>query len=200
MEWRRLDERALAYARKELGKGKTLARACLAVLEDCEPWARLPRNMTIEEAYDFDGGGLAPSVTRSQLLPAETLWRFVGREDPGWMRIVVFEDPYARPSDPLPPGPNGRPPVAFLGDEVYQLIPPELAGDETHLPVAEYPIIGVASRVKAEPDAFDDRVQLRAGLVQELAAYSAAVLVGAWDAETYLVLDRGLLASNSNST
>jgi hypothetical protein len=185
--WRDLDQRAVVYARTELTKGKALARACLSVVPDCQPRAHLPGDTPTERVYNFTEGGVNRGLPRGDALPADLLWAFLRQDDPGWQRVILFEDRYARPTDPFIAEGRSETPVAFLGDEVYQLITPERAGNSLALPVAEFPIIGVVSRLAGSPSALRDRGGLPEKVIQELADNSLAVLVGAWDAENYPV-------------
>ena len=188
LDWRQLDERALAYARSELENGKSLARECLAVLETFAPWALLPADWSNERAHNFESGGGAPHLPREQLLPTERLWGHL--EAP--RSVLVFEDPYLTATErSIANGDRGIN-RGFLGDEVYELLDAGDSGDASKLPVGEWPIIGVPSKTAGDPPA--NGALLDSAFLARLTTNAVAVLVGAWDAESYVVLDRGLLA------
>jgi hypothetical protein len=77
-------------------------------------------------------------VDRDQRLPTDTLWRFLEEDEPGFRRMLVFEDPYARRDDSTFRERRHATPVAFMDDDVYQVIAREQRGDAIYLPVAEY--------------------------------------------------------------
>jgi hypothetical protein len=189
--WHALDERAVAFAREQLSAGKGLARACEPLLADVRPKAYLPAAMPAERIYAFRTGGINCADSSDEALPAEALWGFL-RSPGGGQRLLVFEDPYARPTDGFITSGRAYTAVAFHGEDVYQIIPVEAAGDALQLPVTEYPLIGVATTTE-RPGGVANGDRLDGDLLEELARNSVAILVGAWDAENYLVLDRGLI-------
>ena len=83
--------------------------------------------------------------------------------------MIVFEDPYARPTDPFITEGRAGTPVAFLGDEVYQLVEPDRAGDSLALPVGERPLIGVASRLAASSAALSHRAGMAPDVIEQFA-------------------------------
>jgi hypothetical protein len=193
--WYDLDERAVEFAREQLQLGKRLAHACLPLLTSVQPKAHLPKDTPADRIAQFSRGGINAFLSRDQLLPAETLWRFVRGSEPVGQRVIVFEDPYARPTDRFITSGRAQTAMAFLDDEVYQVISPDGAGDSLQLPVAEFPIIGVASRVE-QP--LHDRAHIDEAVIEQLAENAVVVLVGAWDAENYIVLDRGLVEGETD--
>jgi hypothetical protein len=190
--WYDLDQRAVEFARDQLHLGKGLAHACLPLLTSVQPKAHLPSDTPADRIAEFNRGGINAFLPRDQVLPAEALWRFLRGSEPVGQRVIVFEDPYARPTDPFITSGRAQTAMAILDDEVYQVIPPDRAGDSSQLPVAEFPIIGVASRERQTPS-LHDRAHIDEGTIEQLAENAVAVLVGAWDAENYIVLDRVLV-------
>ena len=193
MEWRRLDDRALAYGREQLAHGHLLARACLEFIDETEPWARLPTDFPDDRAHDFGSGGVAPALHVDAALPVDALFGYLAADDAEAQRLLVFEDPYARRHDrPVVEGRDPMP-LAFAGDRVYQLFTREQLGLARELPTGEFPIAGVASRLP-RADAVHPGADLTDVQIAGLARNAAAIVVAAWDAENYIVFDRGLLA------
>jgi hypothetical protein len=151
--------------------------------------------MPPDEVYRFNQGRLSPPLLpRHVALPADSLIRFLRRQEHGWRRLLVFQDPYAKARDPVIAERPGPAAVAFHGEDVYQLISAREMLDPLALPVGEFPIIGVATQFLAAKATVSDGATLTPGAIEELARNCRAILVGAWDAENYIVLDRGLLA------
>jgi hypothetical protein len=190
MEWRRLDDRALSYARGELANGKTLAGLLMPMLEQCEAWALLPPDWDAERPYDFGYGDVNSKLGRDRLLPYATLRHHV--EDLDGRNVVIFEDAYAGPDDASIVTGNHFTPVVTMGDEVYQVIGAQEVSP-MHLPVCEYPIIGIATSVSADAPPLEDRTEISPELLAALADKAVALIVAAWDAESYVIYDRGLL-------
>lgn len=191
-EWTPLDERATEYVREQLNLGRVLARACLDSLDEYRPWAHLPVGTPPESLYPLDRGGVDFPIGK-RAFPAETLLGFLRAQDEGWQRIMVFEDPYAKPTDSSIVEGRTYTPVALFENDVLQIV--TQPDDPAQLPVCEWPIIGVASRVPERMGVPDPGAEVDSEFIECLADQASALLVGAWDAENYVVLDRGLLAA-----
>jgi hypothetical protein len=194
MEWRRLDGRALTFGRGELSKGRTLARLCLPLLDTSQPWARVPANWQQERPYEFQRGNVSPGpeISLEQLIPTDVFWAFLEGSSGDAQNVFVFEDPYARPTDEGILSSHQFTPVVFMDDDVYQVIDDSLVGDAMHFPLGEYPIIGIAT--VAPPGApLEDGKTITLEALSALATDALAIIVAAWDAENYVVFDRGLL-------
>lgn len=109
----------------------------------------------------------------------------------GERALVCFEDPFAEPTDPFIEQSSRR--LFFSGDGVY----PYLEGTPAKADVKEllhwvthYPAIGFLGRVD---ETIEARAQIDSGQLAALTEGAAALIIGAYDAEGFVVCELGEL-------
>lgn len=198
MGWIRLPQEARTYVRSELRSGRCLARELLKLdLDSAGLWAYLPEATSKQELIDFHDGNIVPrTLGRAERLPGRRIARFLAGHGCAGQALVVFEDPYAKPDDAFIVEGRADTAVAFYEEDVLQILgPADRDRLEIELPVTEYPIIGVASCLPPHLQPPHNRDYVDRAWLVGLASHAVAVFVGAWNAETYIVCDFGLLSS-----
>ena len=207
---RTLGPSALDYIRERLGSGKTFAHHLMIAL-DLEAGSAItyiPENVSDESAHEFRYGGKLPT-------PDESTWR----RGPGtiiiptpntddWLttqiesflkessnRVCILEEGIAMATDPFWSKNDYRCQAAsFVGDEVYYVVRSvetrEQVREAVNWASSAWPG-SLGALTTADPD---DPVLINRDIDPErwpvLAARTKALIVGAYDAESYLVWTR----------
>lgn len=207
---RQLGRSALLHIRKRLQAGKTFANRLLEALdlEEGIVITYLPDNVSDEGAHEFRHGGKLPPAD-------ESTWRrgpgviFIPKENTDeWLtariesflsksseRVCIFEEGIARASDPFWSKKDGkREFVAFVGDEVYYVVrsaeTADQVSDAVNYASSAWPG-SLGALTTADPD---DPILINREIDPAqwpvLAARTEALIVGAYDAESYLIWSR----------
>jgi hypothetical protein len=199
---------ARIYMRDQLQASSSLA-ACVREVYSVDQgtvWTPLPRGLEPERLQRFAEGGLFPPNSVMQLRPDNShgappgiqclvgeISEYLSRPN----RISIFVHPLMRRHDPVAKRLRGS--HWFVGEEVYPYVLSEEgnldtgAGDRDRIlamlgRVTEpVPFVGVLSEVPVGLELWPAKDEIARGALRELADHASAVIVGAYDAEGYIV-------------
>jgi len=195
-----LGQEGTAYIERNLTHGMTLSRIAERRVRTSsgDAWSYLPPGMSRSTALSFrdpilpsgrNAGGydlIEPVVAPSKPLVVEFVLQYLNG---GGRRLFLVEDAVARPSDPAIT--SSRVPCFFVGDEVYEFISRPSATtagisravDQAH----SFPFVGVLTCTDFRPTRGSC---LSAADLRAMAERMAAVVVGAYDGEGYVIWER----------
>jgi len=144
----------------------------------------LPQNVGSEQLIDFDSGGVANGEENQRL--AEFISKYLGAQP---SRVCVFEHAYARSGDPKLPDV----PLFTVGEDIFMFADRETP-DEVVLKIAReghlYPSIGALAVVPPDQPFPLERSEQTQALLRRLAQAAEYTLIGAYDAEAWLIWSR----------
>jgi hypothetical protein len=176
-----LGTEAIEFCRGEFSYGGALAKRLIAIPSNGKILALLPDDASPAELIDFQSGGVATGDEAHELADIVRLRLSVGAD-----RICVFEHPTLRTGDPR------MPPLAYftVGDSVYLFLSHRSdhetvvkAARETHW----YPSIGVISTIASGQPFPESGSALIESFLDDLTTRVSVIVVGAYDAESWLV-------------
>jgi hypothetical protein len=196
-------ENAIAYLKKCLSHGKTIAKLLLERddLDDGAIRSLLPKSVSREAVLDFESGGKLPR-TNTVRVPDKPSLRIElkANSDPAlaaeilkFLRndaenLCLFEDALAAAGDPFLKSLDSR--LWFYGDEVYHLITSTDSVTEKILqairPARSWLTIGVLTDGPPR-NQYGDRGNLSFLDLNLLAQQAEKIIVGAYDGESYLI-------------
>lgn len=178
---------AVPYFDSCLLRGKTLATCILKYqrLETGQIIGYLPPNVPFERKTQFVAGGMFETpIDREKTV--SWVSRFL--QGPS-RRYVVFEDAYAKPTDPWTQEPKTQ--FFSFESEVYHFLTSRDQKLETIIQTLRwadgYPFIGAFTSLPADGPEIKHRQEVTRDIVEELAKRVEHILVGAYDNETMLI-------------
>ena len=182
-----LGPETFVYIRSQLGQGRGLGRALLQLpIESGRAFTYLPEGVSPGELRDFESGGVASGEENRQL--AEFVHAYVGAE-PNGVRLAVFEHPTASRGDARKP----QSPYFTVGDDVYLFVEPGSSVDDIARTAREahwYPSLGVLGALPSLPLPRAQGSEQSPTLIATVADGADHVLVGAYDAEAWIIWSR----------
>lgn len=200
-----LGPEGLAYVRRRLEMGKTLARSVAAANPQLGGiFTLLPSGAKIADLADFDSGGKLPGIEdRSRAIRpipntdaalAALIQEYLSGERG---RVCVFENFNAEPDDPYLARMRG---LLFHDNEVYHFITAARAaqaGGVASIIAEAKSIPQFVGILTSQPDGMamdSEHNTVGADLLQQLAIRTRAVIVGAYDGESYVIAETALKA------
>ena len=176
-----LGTEAIEFCRDEFSYGGALAQRLIAIPSKGKIVALLPDEVSPAELIDFQSGGVATGDEAHELADIVRSRLSVGAD-----RTCVFEHPTLRAGDPrMPPLDHFT-----VGDSVYLFLSYRSdhetiakAARETHW----YSSIGVISTLESGRSFPESGSALTESILDDLATCVGAIVVGAYDAESWLV-------------
>ena len=175
-----LGREAFEFIRDELSYGGPLAKRLLAVPAKGQVIGILPVKTGLADLTDFGSGGVASGDESLELAD------LIGARLSEAQSICVFEHPTSRVGDPRMPDID----YFTVGVAVYAFITTPSdhetivkAARETHW----YPSIGVISNLEGGESAPEPGSAMTDSLLDDLVARVTAIVVGAYDAESWLI-------------
>jgi hypothetical protein len=180
-----LGDDAIQFIRSQLALGRGLARSLSELpVERGRVTTHLPANVSTENLSDFGSGGIA-SGEETQWL-AGFISDFLAAQA---SRVCVLEHASAERSD------SKQPDVPFftVGEDLF-MFAHQTTPRETLLTITQkghwYPAIGTLSRLPADQPQLPERSEQTPALLRELAEATDYMLIGAYDAEAWLIWTR----------
>jgi len=181
-----LGDEALRYIRSELAHGRGLARHLLGLpLEQGRVVTYLPSTVVAEDLLDFGSGGVAGGEENVRL--AELIVGYLRGRKTG-IPVCVFEH-YAHRGDPWKKDLR----YFVVDEEVFLLVHRDTRTEEiakTAQKAHLYPSIGILSTLPQDQSLPEDRSEQDLRLLQGLSERTDHVMIGAYDAEAWLVWSR----------
>jgi hypothetical protein len=183
-----------AYVRSYFASSRGFGKRLGSLLErrDIEAgttWAFVPAASSARQRVDFEHGMVLPGAaasTSSWSAVANWLGALLGSPPSG--RLLCVEDAMARRSDPWLVNEADRK-VFFCGDDVYHCAGADDELDHFVLAAAASwkPDIGIVTALPSGREQISNRQSLEPESLEGMAARAVAVVIGAWDAEGFVL-------------
>jgi hypothetical protein len=185
-----LGPKALDFVRSELAQGRALAQACITLdLGAATLWATLPPDVASSDVENFSESILDNGDRWADVDALPFIRAYLGDSSDN-RRVLVFEHPYASPTDPGIERDSGD--GLLLSDEsVYRFASGSSTDDEIWKLFASarlYPGLLVLSQWPDDRGPGPDG-RVTGEQIRELALAAVAIFVAAWDAEHFIVCE-----------
>ena len=181
-----LDDRAIDYIYSELSKGRGLARQLAQLpLRGGRVVTYLPDTVTETALMDFGSGGVASGEENRNL--AQFIQRHL-KETTAGPQLCVLEHALARRGDPVIA--RWEIPYFTVGDEVYLFAEGGSSFDQVLGILTEghlYPAIGTLASLPDGYRPIDEGAAVDQDVLRRLAEGTRYLIVGAYDAEGWLI-------------